>query len=267
MINGQLNGPTFLKVIITASHIDTRATVSHIRTNLTNLDDYFQSNRSNIQKFNHYVKGQRSALAARGEQTQDLLVNLFKAYEKASDATFGSYITAKKDEYEDGRDLTADQLMQFAKNKYDALVQGSPWIAPTEHELKLVALTAELKTLQDKNKKLEKKLKGKDNNQRRITKSTLGRKSLLAPENRRPRSGTGKSTTVVPTTRPGRSTRKRTAKRQAILKRAIRHQMKDLRSTLLSPTLQSREQPSWRNESSVGGRESPSADHQSSGSP
>ena len=50
IINGQLNGPAFLKVIITASHMDTRATVSHIQTNPTNLDDYLQSNGSNILK-------------------------------------------------------------------------------------------------------------------------------------------------------------------------------------------------------------------------
>ena len=139
-INGQLNGPVFLKVIITAVHIDTRATVSHIRTNLTNLDDYLQSIGFNIQKFNHYVKGQHSALSTRGKQTQDLLVNLFKAYKKASDATFVCFIMAKKDEYEDGRDLTANQLMQLAEN--NTLVQGNQWNAPTEHEQKFIALTA-----------------------------------------------------------------------------------------------------------------------------
>lgn len=66
-----------------------------IKTKLANLDGYIQDNGSNIEVFNTYVRAQRNKLNARGEQTTDLLVHLFKGYRAVSDRNFVSYIERK----------------------------------------------------------------------------------------------------------------------------------------------------------------------------
>ena len=83
---------------------------------MSNLQD-------NITEFNEFVKTQRAALIARGETTQDLLVNLFKGYKSAADTKFVTYIEGKEDEYNEGKDISADSLMELAESKYRTLVK------------------------------------------------------------------------------------------------------------------------------------------------
>ena len=52
---------------------------------------------SGIEKFNLYVKKLRQNLHARGEITNDLLVNLFKGYKSDFDQAFVNYIQRKRD--------------------------------------------------------------------------------------------------------------------------------------------------------------------------
>jgi hypothetical protein len=49
--------------------------------------------------------------------TQDLLTNLFKGYQAASDKVFVSYIGRKLEMYEKGKDMTSESLMQFEIGK------------------------------------------------------------------------------------------------------------------------------------------------------
>ena len=51
-----------------------------IRTKLSNLDEYLIETDNDILKFNNHVRMLMDSLTARGETTQDLLTNLFKAY-------------------------------------------------------------------------------------------------------------------------------------------------------------------------------------------
>ena len=77
----------------------------------------------------------------------DLLTNLFKGYATATDKTFVAYILRKKEEYEDGSNMTPDQLMQLADNKFKNLLQEGLWDAPSLEEEKIVALEAKVKQL------------------------------------------------------------------------------------------------------------------------
>ncbi len=74
------------------SHVDTRATITSVRTKLSNLDHAMREQDSDIEHFNDYVIGLVSELHARGEQTHNLLVNLFKGYKACKDAEFVEYI-------------------------------------------------------------------------------------------------------------------------------------------------------------------------------
>jgi hypothetical protein len=104
-------GALLLKIIIKKAHVDTRGTVSFIRTALSSLDTKMMALDSDISKFNAYVKTQVIALEARGETTTDLLVNVFKGYETAQDSEFALFIKRKKDAYDEGGDITVTSLM------------------------------------------------------------------------------------------------------------------------------------------------------------
>ena len=71
-INDILSGPLLFKLLVTCAATDTGATATHIRTSLSQLDQYMISIDSDIEKFNLYVKKLRQDLYARGEITNDL---------------------------------------------------------------------------------------------------------------------------------------------------------------------------------------------------
>lgn len=157
-VNGLPSGNLLLKVIIRESHLDTNATVSTIRTKLSNLDTYMLTIGGDITKFNTYVKGLVESLSARGEITTDLLINLFKGYLAVEDKSFNLYVARKQEEYEEGGTQTEDSLMSLAKNKYVLLKDAGRYNMPSAEEEKILALQAELKQVA---KKWHKEKKGK----------------------------------------------------------------------------------------------------------
>ena len=117
-------GGCLFKLLMQKAVIDTRATATHLRENLTNLDSYMSTVSSNIEKFNQYVKVNVEGLKARGERTDDLMINLFKAYLVASDAEFVRYMKTKRDLYDNGEDISYKQLMTMVLNKCKILVKA-----------------------------------------------------------------------------------------------------------------------------------------------
>lgn len=156
-------GVLLLKVIIRESHLDSNASASQIRIRLSSLDTYIVSINSDITKFNQYVLLMLGALKARGQTTQDLLVNLFKGYACASDKAFVKYITWRQERYEDGESLTPTALMNAANEKYKTLVEKKEWNAPSTEQQQILALEARLKKYEksQQNKKGGKNLNGK----------------------------------------------------------------------------------------------------------
>jgi hypothetical protein len=86
-----------------------------------------------------------NSLAARGHTTQDLLTNLFKGYQAASDKIFVNYIGRKLERYKEGEDISADELMRLGDNKFKLLTKGGLWNAPSQEEEKILALQAKIK--------------------------------------------------------------------------------------------------------------------------
>ena len=146
-VNGIPDGLLFLRVIIRESHLDTNATSTQIREALTRLDDSMGQYGSDIARFNEHVKSLVLSLAARGETSSDLLVNLLKGYKACSDTEFVAYVRQKESDYEEGKPLTYQQLMSLALNKYKTRVTNKEWNAPSADQQKILALEAELKKL------------------------------------------------------------------------------------------------------------------------
>jgi len=144
------SGALLLKIIIHKSHSDTQAQTAYIRHQLSSLDVYMESIGSDIEKFNIHVKTLVQQLNARGETTQDLLVNLFKGYKAAADSKFVEYVEKWEDEYEDVDLVTPEALMTRAANKYKTLVLKEKWLAPSPQEEKVLALEAKVKFMYKK---------------------------------------------------------------------------------------------------------------------
>ena len=152
--NDLCSGVALLKIIVRESHLDTNATTNQIRTKLSNLDSYILTVDSDIGKFNQYVKLLIQSLTARNQKTSDLLINLFKGYGAVSDEVFRAWLMRKQDDHEEGEEMTPDELMIAAKNKYDTMVEKGTWNAPTAEE-KIVALEAKFNsTMKSLNKKV-----------------------------------------------------------------------------------------------------------------
>lgn len=146
-IGGMVSGTCLLKVVIRESHIDTNATTRIIREELTKLDAYMVSIDSDIPKFNEHVKDLLTRLHARGAMTFDLLANLFKAYKSASDKEFVKYINHKKNDYDEGNDISPDRLMLLAANRYKTMKQDQEWNAPSVEQEQIIALKAQVDKL------------------------------------------------------------------------------------------------------------------------
>jgi hypothetical protein len=150
-----VDGPLFLKHIVSESHIDTNATINTIRTRLLNLPRAMEEFNSDIEKFNHYVEQQVIALAARGETTQDLLVNLFQAYRVAKDKEFRDYIKSKERAFNEGTSISPEVLMQLALNEYKRASEANSWGLPSDEEQKIVTLTSLVENLKKQNDQLK----------------------------------------------------------------------------------------------------------------
>lgn len=152
------SGPLLLKVVIMVSHVDTRATINSVRTKMSNLDQTMRNLESDIEKFNEYVIGLVEQLQARGQETQDLLVNLFKGYKACKDLEFVDYIKKKEDLYEEGGEVSTEQLMEWALNKYKTRQENLTWCQKSDEEQTIIALQAQVQSLIAKNKSNSTKL-------------------------------------------------------------------------------------------------------------
>lgn len=161
--NGLKSGVALFKVIVRESHLDTNATISTIRTQLSSLDKYVQTVGCDIDKLNQHVKELVQELNARGETTNDLLVNLFKGYLAVKDKQFTAYMERKKDAYEEGDDVTPDELMTIAANKFKNLKIVGKWEAPDENEEKIIALEAQVADLKKRHRKIRDNQSGGQN--------------------------------------------------------------------------------------------------------
>ena len=132
--------------------------------------------KHDITVFNDYVRENLDGLAARGEESLDVIAYLFKGYEAANDSKLADFIKRKRDSYEeDGIDLTPEELMSQTNNKYLSLQRSGMWMKATADQEKIIALETKVEDLkknrakqtQEKGKKEKKgKEKGKKDNKR-----------------------------------------------------------------------------------------------------
>jgi hypothetical protein len=186
-IKGTISGTCLLKVVIRESHIDTNATTRIIREELTKLDTYIVSIDSDIIKFNEHVKDLLNKLKSRGATTHDLLANLFKAYKAVSDKQFVKYIDSKKNDYDEGKDITSNQLMLLAANRYKTMKQDQEWNAPSQEQEQIIALQAEVKRLKVSKANKSEHNKESETETKTFTRTSKGNKGKKGNRKRKPK--------------------------------------------------------------------------------
>jgi hypothetical protein len=152
-IDGEPSVNLLLKLIIRESSLDSNASSTIIRTNLSKSDEYMPVIKK---KFNTYVDTQIHALTARGETTSDLLVHLFAAYKQALDASFCKLAADEEICHERGETTTPRELMTFMLKRWEVLADKGQWDAPSQEEERLMVMQTELENL-----KMEKSQVGK----------------------------------------------------------------------------------------------------------
>ena len=153
-----------LRIIIRESIVDTNATQHHLREQLSKLDQYAIRVNGDIEKVNQHAQDVLNSLTARGATTQDMIPNLFKAYEAVPDKAFKAYILKKKDDYDEGFEIDAQKLMKLAENKFKMLIEDGLWQAPDEQAEKIIALEAQIKKIESNKSKSKTKKSDKKSN-------------------------------------------------------------------------------------------------------
>ena len=146
------DGPSLLKVIVTISHVNTRAQSGYIcqclaRLSITILTDEYSCN---IEKINKYVVVLEEGLAARGESSQDTMMNVQAAYKVCKDAVFVRHTRDEYSRWEQGATMTLKDFMSSALTKYKTLKMKGQWEALSPEQEQIIVLSAEMSKLRAK---------------------------------------------------------------------------------------------------------------------
>ena len=104
-----------------------------------------------MRKINSQVLTVTRSLKRNGYFAPDLLHQLFPAYLACPDVVFHAYITLKQNSFEEGIVYKADYLMRCVSYKYRTLKEREEWKAPSSQQEQIIALRAEINTLNTTN--------------------------------------------------------------------------------------------------------------------
>ena len=101
---------------------------------------------SNINNFKQYVKINVDELKERGESTEDLMINLLKDDQVASDAKFVRHIKASEYQCANGDEMPTFQLMRLYLNDYNISTKSDKCNSMYLEEYQFFAFTILKKT-------------------------------------------------------------------------------------------------------------------------
>jgi hypothetical protein len=173
------DGPSLLKVIVTISHVDTRAQSGYIRQCLARLSITILKEEYNcdIEKINEYVIVLEEGLAARGETSQDTMMNVQAAYEVCKDAAFVRHTRDEYSRWEQGATMSLKDYMSSALTKYKTLKMKGQWEAPSPEQEQIIALSAAVSSLRAKSGRTPTKEKRTSDKKNQDGKSKGGRRN------------------------------------------------------------------------------------------
>lgn len=145
-----LSGPLLLYYIVQQMTLDTNAAAYNLKMELIDTPTILSKVQNNIVNFNIEIRRLVEALKARGVASEDLVFYLFNGLKTCKDKAFIEWLKQRKDEYDLGKAFTAEELMRLAEQKYLNLIKDGTWEAPSAEQEQIIALTAQLKKVQEK---------------------------------------------------------------------------------------------------------------------
>jgi hypothetical protein len=93
-----------------------------------------KAEKSNITDFNAEVDDMMTSLRAVDKGCDDIVPNLFEAYQLAGDSVFHQFIRELEVKWESGdiATLTPEELMQKAEGRFKVMVEKKVWAKPTK---------------------------------------------------------------------------------------------------------------------------------------
>ena len=83
----------------------------------------------------------------RGHKHDDIVMNLFTALLSTKNTVLQDFIQRKKDQWEDGTDMTFDDLAASASSKYNNMVEQRTWKEKDPKDAKIIALATQVEAL------------------------------------------------------------------------------------------------------------------------
>jgi hypothetical protein len=142
------DGPTMLQICVEKVNPNTRVGVAHLKENLRNskLANY----DNNVRDMTDKMSSIHDEIVQRGFTHDDFILDLYQALLSGKNEIFTSYIQRKRDDWDAGDDISADNLIKDAITKYNNMVIRKDWKQEEAKNSKIVALTTQVKELQDK---------------------------------------------------------------------------------------------------------------------
>jgi hypothetical protein len=146
------SGILYLYTLLEKSEVTSRSLCSHVKRQLGQMNTIMrsQAKKSDIKKFNHIVDEHLLTLQKHQQPlSDDNLINfLFVGYIACSDKNFVTAMECVKDDWElDHSNITPQQLMKLALNKYNTRVLEKSWNKPLSEEREIVTLKAQITKL------------------------------------------------------------------------------------------------------------------------
>jgi hypothetical protein len=141
------DGPLLLRQLIMDTFVTTLSSTFENKASLFALNLKLYS--YNVVKLHEDVATKLASLSAvgRAHDDNDLIINLFQAYETATNDDFLAHVKYLKSDYNTGKLTSPHALMHAVEEKYHDLTQSHSW--KPKKEADVVALTAQLQSLAD----------------------------------------------------------------------------------------------------------------------
>jgi hypothetical protein len=147
----QDSGILYLYTLLEKSEVTSRSLCSHIKRQLGQMNIIMCTQAKNdIKRFNQLIDAHLLTLRKHQQplSDDDLINYLFVGYLACSDKNFVASMERTKDDWElDHSNLTPQQLMKLALNKYDTRILEKSWNKPSTEEREIVALKAQISKL------------------------------------------------------------------------------------------------------------------------
>ena len=108
-----------------------------------------------IKKFNLYIDWQIITLSAKGQESHNLLVNLFHAYKIVKEKNFRYYIEAKQWIFHERGNIKPEQVMKIALIEYRHSSKAYVWRLPLKENHCIVTFTNTVKCFKKENENLK----------------------------------------------------------------------------------------------------------------